>query len=219
MTFYNLVGIPFPIDDTLFSRDEQLKRKLKKVSDYVEIKVDMREISEAIQALIFSYRKEADMANIFGPTFSVPRESLLSFAVVMYARAFNESKGRTSLRDKVDRIFSDSNYMNIHKQMIDFRNKVYAHRESDHNEYCIMCYYSGDKVTINTNSNIRRQLFAFGLDKEELKFVKNLINQVIKFLDSEIESLCHNIEQNLSKKQVEFIGKVPLSHFVMEKWK
>lgn len=217
MTVYNLAGVPFPIDHELFSQDTELINKLKRIADFVEIRSDMREADEAIDALAFSYGKEKDMGKIFGPTMTIPRESLLSFAVVIYAKAFNKSKGRTSLRDKVDKIFSDPDYMDIHKQMIDFRNKVYAHRESDHNEYSIMCYYADNRVRLNTDSNVRRKLFAFGLDKEKIKFVKNLINQVIKFLDSEIENLCHDIEQGLTKEQIEFIGKNPLSHFVLEK--
>ncbi len=216
MTMYNLVGVPIPIENEIFSHDKQLIRKLEQISDLVEIKSDINEAKSYLDALFLSHNKENKLFEIFLLQNFAVIEALLLSAIVTYSKSFNTSTGRASLKNKKNKIFvEDSDLLEIHNLIIDARNKIYAHRESNHNQYNVMCFFDGDNIKINPNSNNKRRLFAYGCEKTDLEKIEKLFNFVIHYLESQIQSLCTNIESNLSQEQINYIRDIPNSHLVM----
>ncbi|PIE45133.1 MAG: hypothetical protein CSA45_04345 [Gammaproteobacteria bacterium] len=215
---FNLVGRPFPTDHQIITDDSELMTKLKKISDLVEIKSDINEAKKAIGALELSFKNTEKVASIFMFEDHIVNDSLLAFAFVQYAKAFNRSTGRKSLSGEVKKIFSNSELLEIHEYIIRMRNTVFAHRESDHNKYHVMCVYynNNDKVRLQTDSNVKRVLLAMSL-KEYLPSFREVFCHVIDYLEEETHLLCRNIENNLLDEQKSLISNNPNFHYIQER--
>lgn len=86
MATIDLIGVPISIDHPKFCNDDRLRKKLKQLESFIEIKHDFREAKEALIALHQSVKieNEQNISTIFKCIPWKFSEALLSYIVVLY---------------------------------------------------------------------------------------------------------------------------------------
>lgn len=219
MAKIDFVGVPIPIDHPKFCNDEKLQKKVKQIESLIELKHDIDEAKEALNALRHSVKKEngKNISLIFKCTPWKISEALLSFIVILYAKAFTESTGRTRLDGQVDEIFGPD--IDKHEYTMYFRNGFYAHQGIEANKHQLFCRPNTPlpgKVKLNADGFTTRIVMSLSIDLDKIEFC---ICRVEKYLGSRIDGLCKNVEENLSKEQVEILIKTPKEELLARHWR
>lgn len=97
MAIIDLIGVPFPTTHPSFASDKQLQKKILQAENLIEMLHDMREAISHLNQL----NKILDMKDkllVSGIEAWTVGESLGASAVLMYAKVFVESQGRTQLQ-------------------------------------------------------------------------------------------------------------------------
>lgn len=97
MATFDLVGVPIPIGSPEFQSDAKLLKKIRQVESLIEIKHDMEDAEQAFNALRNSLKNENRklITTLFGCVPWTLSECILSYIVILYAKAFTEGTGRT----------------------------------------------------------------------------------------------------------------------------
>lgn len=219
MSKIDLVGVPIPVDLPEFKNDTKLLRGIAKVESLIEITYDMEDADDALTALKNSIKNEnqSKIISIFNCMPYKIAESLLSYIVVLYARAFNRSIGRTKLDNKTNEIFKEN--IDKHEYIINLRNKFYAHQMVEANKH--QMFYRPNtpvsgKVSLNRTGQTKRVFMPMSIDIETVHFC---ISKVKEYLEKTIDKLCAHIENSFTKKQLEILLKASKEESINKYWK
>ncbi|RLB39477.1 MAG: hypothetical protein DRH12_11455 [Deltaproteobacteria bacterium] len=219
MAAIDFVGIPIPIDQPEFKNDARLLRKIKQLESLIEIQYDMYDAEDALRALrhiqtVESQQRIQKLLNCCYPwTIS---ECMLSYVVVLYAKQFRSSEGRTSLAQQVDKIFNKDK--DKHRYTMDLRDKFYAHHEFEANRHQLFCLPNcpvPGKVKINRPGQTTRTPMSMMVDLNKIEFC---ISKVQEYLQDRIEGLCTDIESNLTPNQLKVIVDTPKKELMSQHW-
>lgn len=219
MATYDLVGVPFPVNHQLFCLDKKLLNKIKKVEGLIELSHDFSNLDDAITVLYSSQTQDKAglLLNEFGLGGRLLQEMALSYIVVLYAKAFTESTGRTQLTDKTQAIFG--NNISSHEFVLDLRNNFYAHHGIEANRHQIFCHKnkpSKGEVKLDPKSQRTEIVMSGSVDLSEIHMC---VTTVKKYLIDQIDNLCINIENTLTTEQKDVINNVPKEDLFKDNWK
>ncbi|MDY6839691.1 MAG: hypothetical protein SWH78_17165 [Thermodesulfobacteriota bacterium] len=194
MVTIDCVGVPIPVDHPEFRSDKPLLKKIKQVESLIEIEHDIRDTKVALTALRNSLKNEnheeiISLFNCFPWTIS---ESILSYIVVLYAKAFTEGTGRTRLNAQVENIFGKD--IDKHEYTMELRHSFYAHHRIEANRHQLFCLPhspSRGKVELNPSGQTTRILMPTWIKLEKIEFC---ILKVEEYLNLQIKGLCKAIE-------------------------
>jgi len=115
---------------------------------------------------------------------STERLAFHTALVVTYARPFTEAEGFVSLPSGILKIL-EPNQRELHEAIIDLRNEVYAHTDSDHFSVDMENIGEGKRATTSSP-----RLFTFGMPievTEEIKIMAINLQEEIRRRQGEIE--------------------------------
>lgn len=150
---------------------------------------------------------QQSITSLFGCTPWKISESILSYIVVLYAKAFTEGTGRTRLNGQVDKIFKKDT--DKHNYTIDLRHGFYAHHRIEANRHQLFCLPnvpSRGKVKLKPSGQTTRILMPMSIDLGKIDLC---ISRVGEYLRDRIDGLCRSIENEMSAKQLEILTKTP----------
>lgn len=219
MATFDFVGVPIPIHRPEFKNDTALQKSIRQLESLIEIQYDMFDAQDALIVLgnclnNEKLQKVAELLNCLYP-WTVP-ESILSYIVVLYAKEFRESKGRTSLASKAHAIFK--NDIDKHKYTMDLRDKFYAHHQFEANRHQLFCLPNvptPGKVRINRPGQTTRTPMSMTVDPKIIAFC---ISKVQEYLQAEIDGLCGRIENNLKDEQLKILVETPKEELMNKHW-
>lgn len=219
MATIDFVGVPIPVDHPEFKNDMKLLKRIKQLESLIELKHDMEDAEEALKALRNSLKNEnqQSITSLFGCTPWKISESILSYIVVLYAKAFTEGIGRTKLNGQVDEIFKKDT--DKHNYTIDLRNGFYAHHGIEANRHQLFCLPnvpSRGKIRLNPSGQTTRILMPLSIDLGKIDFC---ISRVGEYLRVRIDGLCSCIENELSANQLEILTKTPKKELLNKHWR
>lgn len=219
MATIDLVGVPIPVDHPEFRNDVKLLKRIRQLESLIELKHDMEDAEEALRALHNSLKKEnqQSITSLFGCTPWKISESILSYIVVLYAKAFTEGTCRTRLNGQVDEIFKKDT--DKHNYTIELRNGFYAHHGIEANRHQLFCLPnvpSPGKVRLNPSGQTTRILMPMSID---LGIIDFCISRVEEYLRVRINGLCRSIENDLSTEQLEMLTKTPKKELLKKHWR
>lgn len=219
MAIIDGVGVPIPLDHPAFLSDSKLAKMVKRVESLIELKHDMKDASNAMSILARIFERETQsqlmaLLNCIPWTIS---ESLLSYVIVLYSKAFTNNSKRTTLNNKVEEIFREN--ANKHEYVIDLRHKFYAHHSIEANRHQLFylpnCPSLGE-VKLVPNGQTARLLMSGSIDLEIIEFC---IDEIKKYLSQEIENLCRNIIKSLSTTQLEVMNSTVKEELFEKHWR
>jgi len=219
MATIDLVGVPIPIDLPEFRNDATLLKKIKQLESLIEIQYDMYDVEDALRALQNSrssknQQKLCEILNCCYPwTIS---ECILSYVIVLYAKQFMSSEGRTSLARQVNAIFG--NDKDKHDYTMDLRNKFYAHHEFEANRHQLFCLPNvptPGMVRLNRPGQTTRTPMSMSVDPKKIDFC---ISKVQQHLQDRIDGLCTHIENDLTDDQLKILLETPKEELMSNHW-
>lgn len=218
MATIDLIGVPIPVDDPEFSRDKKLLRKIKKLESLIEIEHDIRDAKEALMALQNSMIDEnwETIAVLFSCVPLRVSESLLSYCVVLYAKAFASGTGRTKLEEQ--KIFGKDD-IDKHEYMMSLRNGFYAHHGIEANRHQLFCLPNNPtkgKVKLRPRGQSTRVIMPSWVNLEKIEFC---IMKVEKYLIDKINDLCTSIENEMDEKQLKILTETPKTELMSQYWR
>ena len=211
MTVYDLVGAPFPKDHPLFASDDRLQKKMAQLESFIEMHHDVDEIT--------AYLKTA--SKIKEPIIHLDGVDVLSLqildglavaAIVLYAKLFNASQGRTTL-NKMD-IFDD---LSDHDHFIDVRDKFLAHQEWIANRHQVFFFPSSGSSQLKLNPYGQTVRVPIWPNLDWTKF-DICLNQVGSFIKDKIEPLCRSIVDSLTSDQLSFLNSASKEELLSKHW-
>jgi len=219
MAIIDLVGVPIPIDHPEFNNDVKLLKRIKQLESLIELKHDMEDAKEALVALRNSIKNEnqENIISLFGCMPWKISEYILSYIVVLYAKAFTEGTGRTSLNCQVKEIFKED--VDKHIYTIDLRNGFYAHHGIEANRHQLFCrpnVPTQGKAVLNPSGQTTRIVMPMSIDLDKIDFS---ISKVVEYLKVRIDGLCKSIENEMSIKQLEILTKTPKKELIDKHWR
>ena len=219
MVTIDAIGVPIPIDHPEFRNDLKLLKKISQLESFIELKHDMEDAKQALKALRFS-RKQENLQSITSLFDCIPwmiPESILSYIVVLYGKAFTESTGRTRLDCQVHKIFKKD--IDKHQIIIDLRNGFYAHHGIEanrHQLFCLIDNSNSGKVRLNPSGQTTRILMSTWANLEIIDFC---ISKVGEYLNVRIDGLCRSIENDFSAEQLKILTKTPKEELFKKHWR
>ena len=219
MATIDFVGVPIPIDLPEFKNDTFLLKKVKQLESLIEIQYDMYDAEDALRALqnIQNSENQLRIQKLLNCCYPwTITECMLSYVVVLYAKQFRSSVGRTSLAKQVDEIFNKDKYK--HKYTMDLRDKFYAHHEVEANRHQLFCLPNDPvpgKVRLNRPGQTTRTLMSMTVDLSKIEFC---ISKVQKHLQDRIDGLCTRIENNLTDEQLKILIDTPKEELMSQHW-
>ena len=219
MATIDFVGVPIPIDRPEFRNDATLQKKIKQLESVIEIQYDMYDAEDALRALqncrnSENQQKLCELFNCCYPwTIS---ECILSYVVVLYAKQFRSSEGRTSLARQVDEIFNKDK--DKHVYTMDLRDKFYAHHEFEANRHQLFCLPNvpaPGMVRLNRPGQTTRTPMSMSVDPKKIEFC---ISKVQEHLQARIDGLCTRIEKGLTDEQLKILVETPKEELMSKHW-
>ena len=202
MKKYDLIGLPFPIDTEAFKSDNKCLGLIKRIEDYVEIRMDLL---EAISALHTASELINDQAQIkLGMDyhkFRVLCESTVAHATMLYSKVFNNGGGRSTLNWKHIGQNAPENISSAHSFFRDLRNKHFAHAEwrlNKHTLYVLPSHGNTGPIAM-ASSQVKRLSFAESYEWENLADAAQF---VVAYLDKHITEDCESLSASLTVSQV-----------------
>lgn len=139
---------------------------------------------------------------LLSPKLALSLEQLFAGTIITYVKSFNQSTGRSKLN--INKITNDINLINLHQDIIELRNKHYAHVEYKANMFYLKYAkidnldISIDKTKFEYTKNEFHQKFDFSM------FIK-LINTIIDHLKNFLNKQTTEIEKKLTSEQKELL--------------
>lgn len=219
MATIDLVGVPIPIEMPEFKNDTRLLKKIRQLESFIEIKHDLEDVEDALKALRNSLKDEnlQTITSLFGCMPWTISECCLSYAVIVYSKAFTEGTGRSRLNDNVSEIFGAD--IDKHKAIIELRNGFYAHQGIEANRHQLFYFPNGlepRKVRLNPNGQTTRIPMAKNVNFE---IIESCISKVRQYLQLRINGLCENIENELTKDQLAILIGTPKEELIDNHWR
>lgn len=219
MVTIDCVGVPIPVDHPEFKSDKPLLKKIKQLESLIEIEHDIRDTKEALKALRNSLKNENQerIISLLNCTPWKISESILSYIVVLYAKAFTEGTGRTRLDGQIEKIFEKD--IDKHNYTMDLRNSFFAHHGIEANRHQLFCLPnvpSRGKVKLNPSGQTTRILMPTWINLEKIEFC---ILKVEEYLSVRINGLCKSIENGMNVNQLEIITKTPKTELLNKHWR
>ncbi|MBK8454536.1 MAG: hypothetical protein WAQ53_02395 [Thiofilum sp.] len=142
------------------------------------------------------------------PKLAMSLEYSLSGAIVTYAKSFNSSIGRVKLTDSVKTIFKDNiELIGFHNNLIDLRNKHYAHTELRANKFFLKYWAHKNSNKINIEENLSHSQARFCETFDYNSFI-SCINIIMAYLKNQISSMTQTLDNHLSYEQKELLVKI-----------
>lgn len=216
MANHDLVGVPVPIFHAAFEEDKDLLKKIKKIENLIELKKDMEDAEEALKTLETCLNEDHTaliakygLGGMFLPDY------ILSYVIVLYAKAFTSSTGRTHLKSELKKIFENEDN---HKFVMMLRNNFYAHHALEANRHQIFCLPNKPQkgeVKLNPEGQKTKIVMAKSI---EIDKIKTCVGKVKKYLSQMILELCNSVENSLTDKQKEVINLTPKNELLTNYW-
>lgn len=218
MATINIIGVPIPVDLPEFREDDKFLKKIKQLESFIEIKHDMSDAEEALKALSNSLKNEnmQTISNLFSCTPWTISECILSYIVILYAKAFTEGTGRTRLDSQVKEIFKTD--IDKHESIIELRNSFYAHQGIEANRHKLFYFpkaSGSEKVRLNPDGFTTRIVMSKSFDPGKVEFC---ILRVTEYMKSRIDGLCRSIETELTNEQVKILNETPKEELMKNHW-
>lgn len=219
MAIYDMVGAPVPIDAPEFKKDAKLVKRVRQLESLIEIKHDMDDAEEALKALKVSLNEDnkETLLSLFGCIPWIISECILSHIVILYAKAFTESTGRTQLAKQVNDIFGED--IDKHNFTIELRNEFYAHQGIEANRHQLFYFQNSPtpgKVRLNPNGQTTRILMPMSIDHSIIEYC---VAKVKEHLRERIEGLCNSMENEFTAEQLEVLNKTPKEELMNKHWR
>jgi hypothetical protein len=219
MAINDLVGVPIPVGMPEFKNDARLLRKIRQLESFIEINHDMEDVEDALKALRNSLKNENQqtITSLFGCLPWTISECCLSYAVVLYSKAFTEGTGRSRLNDNVSEIFGPD--IDKHNTIIYLRNGFYAHQGIEANRHQLFYFPKGlepGKVRFNPNGQTTRIPMAKNV---KFEIIELCISKVRQYLQLRIDGLCANIENELTKDKLAILVGTPKEELINNHWR
>lgn len=211
MTTINVIGAPFPKQAPLFASDQSLQKKLQQVESFIEMHHDIRDITNFIDtAKRLSNLMTLSMSGDISYHDAI--DSLGIASLIIYARLFNSTTGRTSLNEHD--IFSDTI---SHDQFIDIRDKFLAHQGWNANQHQLFFFQSTETEPIRMNpfGQTTRIPVWHNIDWDQFSMCTQ---QVSDYLSKRIHDLCRSIEHSLTPEQSSFLDTTPVNLLFENYW-
>jgi hypothetical protein len=211
MATYNLIGAPFPKRAPIFASDKGLQRKLAQLESFIEMHHDIREVANYLstagkitEGLI--HCEQGDIISFY------VRDALAVAAIVLYAKLFKSTQGRTVLNK--NEVFGDPT---IHNSFMDVRDKFLAHQEWNANRHQVFFFQESKSSPIRMNpyGQTTRIPVWPNLDWESFDICKC---EVENFLKRKIGGLCKAIEELLTPEQLEFLNTTSSEELIRNHW-
>jgi len=211
MTTYDLIGAPFPKGESLFDSDVNLQKKLMRLESFIEMHHDIQQVADYLETA----------SKITEGIIHLERGDVLSFhvsdalavaAIVLYAKLFNSSKGRTVLNK--NHVFPDPV---LHDSFIDVRDKFLAHQEWNANKHQIFFFQDSKSLQIRMNPYGQTTRIPIWPNLNWDGF-NVCIDQVKYFLKTRIEDLCNSIVESLNPDQLAFLNGASKNALLQDHW-
>lgn len=219
MAIIDMVGAPVPLDAPEFINDTKFLKKVRQLESLIELRHDMVDAEEALKALrnSLNYENNESIVSLFGCLPWKISECILSYIVVIYAKAFTESTGRTRLDGEVNNIFGKD--IEKHDFTIELRNEFYAHQGIEANRHQLFYFPntpSPGNVRLNPDGQTIRILMPTWID---LGIIEYCIAKVKEHLRVRIEGLCNSTEKELTAEQLEVLNSTPKDEIMRKHWR
>jgi hypothetical protein len=212
MATYDLIGVPFPKDAPIFASDRRLQEKLSKLESFIEMHHDIHEIESYI-AIAGKIQEEVLQCQQGAILSYNVRDALSVAAIVLYAKLFKSSQGRTKL-NKLD-IFPDTT---AHDFFMDVRDKFLAHQEWNANKHQVFFFQESknSRLRMNPFGQTTRIPIWPNLDWERLN---NCTCQVGEYLKTSINCICKSIQDSFRTEQVVFLNTISPDELFQSHWR
>lgn len=216
MANHDLVGVPVPISHPAFENDKGLLRKIKRIENLIELKIDMEAAEEALKTLDVCLNEDyANLIAKYGLGGMFLPDYILSHVIVLYAKAFTESTCRTHLNGEVKNIFDEGDN---HQFVMKLRNNFYAHHALEANRHQIFCLPNKPRdgeVRLNPEGQKSKIVMAKSIDVNK---VKACVAKVKIYLSHKILKLCNSVESSLTDEQKDVINLTPKNELLAKYW-
>lgn len=207
MARYDLVGVPFPSTDPLFS-DKSLQDKIRKIESYIEICSDLNEVYTTLERVEYfnQMTTTTEVCNLLQGTPTAIAQDLIYGAVVKYAKVFVKSKGFTSLEQS--KVFQkDPEDSKIHGEIMSLRNKFFAHRELgiNHHKLYVIQEPKNSTIILNTSGQVIRATMSKNL---QIPKIQSCVSTAEKWVKEKIDKIKNEITNNLSAEQIAHIKSI-----------
>lgn len=213
MATYNLIGVPFPKDAALFASDRKLQTQLSQLESFIEMHHDIHEIHSYI---LIAGKIQEDVLQCQQGTINSYNisDSLYVAAIILYAKLFTSSQGRTKL-NKVD-IFKEVD-ITFHDCFMDVRDKFLAHQEWKANKHQVFFFQESktSRLRMNPFGQTTRIPIWPNFDWERFN---NCTYQVGEYIKKRIDGLCESIQDSFSLEQVEFLNTTSPDELFQSHW-
>ncbi|ACM21466.1 hypothetical protein Geob_3123 [Geotalea daltonii FRC-32] len=179
----------------------------------------MDDAEDALKALRNSMNEDnkETLVSLFGCVPWKISECILSYIVILYAKAFTESTGRTRLDGQINDIFGED--IDKHNSTIELRNEFYAHQGIEANRHQLFYLPNAPipgKVRLNPDGQTTRILMPTWIDIEIIEYC---VAKVKEHLRVRIEGLCNTIEKELTAEQLEVLNSTPKDELMRRHWR
>lgn len=213
MATINLIGVPFPKDAPLFASDRNLQKKLFKLESLIEMHHDIHEIesyiaiARNIQEDVLQYQRGA-----IHP-YSV-RDALAVAAIILYAKLFASSQGRTKLTKRDIPTLDTTS----HDFFIDLRHKFLAHQQWEANKHQVFFFQESQSSRLRMNPFGQTTRIPIWPNFDWERF-NNCTCQVGEFIKNHIDDLCELIQNSFTTEQIEFLNTTSSDELFQSHWK
>ncbi|NBJ32251.1 hypothetical protein GE191_00975 [Serratia fonticola] len=204
-----IVGRPLPRDHDLFKNDVILSKIITQCENYIEISQDLNDCKKAIKSLesliAIERLQTIEFESIYLP-MNTTLQSYSYYIIMLYSKSFGTSRGRTSLDNKIGKVFIDrEDLREIHEEILFLRNKFFAHHQLKANTHNLFF-----KIT---DGEISLEPFCFYSKVDMYSAIPwpllyDCISRVEEFIKFEVERLCDKIYKNLTDSQREYLLSV-----------
>lgn len=140
------------------------------------------------------------------------RDALSVAAIVLYAKLFKSSQGRTKLEKQ--RIFSDTT---AHDSFMDVRNQFLEHQEWNANKHRVFFFQESKTSCLRMNPFGQTTRIPIWPNLNWERF-NNCTCQVGEFVKTCIDDLCKSIQNSFSTEQVEFLNTISPDELFQSHW-
>ena len=219
MATIDFVGLPFPIDLPAFQNDASLLKKIKQLESLIELKFDMDDAKDALNAWNNSMLMEDDvtLCNKFKCSPYRISECILSYIVMLYAKAFRSSRSRTTLESKVWMIFDKD--IEKHNAIMKLRDDFFAHHRIEANKHQLFYFRNdtGDEnIKLNPFGQTSRMIISLNINYGLFEFC---IEKVSNYLIKAVADLCSAIVKNLTDEQFKTLNNTPRNELFENHWR
>ena len=177
--------------------DNSIRNKLKKITNYSNIRNEFRIIDEWLKFIIGDY-KDIDRI-FFNKEFLIVRKGIWFSSIILYGKAFVAGK-RTNLKDKIKDIFKGNDRLkSVHEDILRYRHNFVAHsKDLDLSRTFLYLSLRIDKKELMDLENFYYRLEELSID--QYKDFQRLVWHVHNWIDNEIVKFDKYIVKEVKEK-------------------